>query len=317
MVTSNATDVSLVIQPSLLFRLVKSFKRRNLECPNRVIGVILGTRDQHDHIYEAVHSFSVRHIEDGVEVAIDLEQLAAYLEIHKQVHGKRSVLLGWYSMQVEGANFWPSEAEIESVSGQPTSSDKIFRANNLFLNEIFARQVKDSTTGSWSTSPPCVFLQVQVSKSGKFQIESFINGHQDEDGIYQLRSISHHVHSHDSAEASTISALQEIILNGIEHSERMPNNTISIPIRAISESLRNINSRFQTEISRMSAIRSENASAQVEINKKTVLLPDSYLLKKMNENISSESSKMVAILEKKLNQLQSHLQNSEQIRESS
>lgn len=299
MTVTSAPEITLIVQPTLLFRLIKAFERRSPECPNRVIGVILGTRDLHEHIYESVHSYPVRHSEDGPDVAIDLDQLSDFLEFHRQVHGKRSALLGWYSMQVE-ASFWPAEAEIESVSGQPQTGTRIFRANNLFLNEIFAAQVKDASTGSWSTAPPCIFLQVQLCKNGSISVETFVNGHQDEDGVYQLLPIPHYIHSHDMYEKCLTSALKRILSEAARASCNDDLGTVTVPIHSITKASQDFALDLQGRLDKIKSTRSDEDSQSTEIEKACQLLPDPSILNKLSAAFQDNRQRIVSILEAKL-----------------
>lgn len=169
-----------------------------------MIGALLGVRDTQEGVSEVVHSFPVTFQEDGDQVTIDTELFNVFLDFHTKIHSKRSVLLGWYSVQVH-KKFWRDQND----SSQPLPCDPLFEANTLLINEFFAGQVKVLTTGSWSTAPPCICLHLELGEVKKgVTIAAFMNGHADEDGSYQLVPICHYVFSNDHTEAAFISALQ-------------------------------------------------------------------------------------------------------------
>ena len=162
-------EIILSLQPALLSEILHRFTCRPKENPNRCIGTLLGTRDQHDFVYEAVHSFPVFHEESNDQMGIHIDQFKQWINLYRQMYGRKITLLGWYSIQ-------PAASLGDVSSTQPNCDQKLFNANTLFINEFFASAVKDSTTGNWSNSPPSIFLSVTVGGEDLLTFKGFVNG---------------------------------------------------------------------------------------------------------------------------------------------
>ena len=178
-------DVILAIQPTLMFSLFQHWYSRSMEdCPNRCVGALLGTRDVHDSVFDAVHSFAVPHEEKGDQIGINCDQFRAWMALHKQMHGKRSVLLGWFSIQTGGSLIVTKDVSKQARptgqdapttdAPQPSPLSELFQANTLFINEFFAHEVKESG----ATNSPCIFLSMTVgdgSSEGGIHLKAFVS----------------------------------------------------------------------------------------------------------------------------------------------
>ena len=270
-------DIVLVIQPTLLFGISSHFQHRPLDCPNRCIGAILGTRDQHEHVYDAVHSFPVLHEEHADQIAINCDYFRTRLAQHREIHGKRSTLLGWFSVNA-------GHGVADEASAQPLIGTDLFDANTFFINEFFALEVRDSTTGQWSTSPPCVCLQMSIDDIKGISVKAFVNGRaSSEDGAYNLQPIEHVVQSHDLAESRLVAALRK-------HTN--PANPLApIPLSVLRSIQAEEQAEFTDKLHRLAAHRQQHADDSATgqlIDAVASLLPDPAVLAIYNAHIDDD-----------------------------
>lgn len=284
-------DLILAIQPTLMFGLFQHWYSRSLEeCPNRCVGALLGTRDAHDSVFDAVHSFAVQHEERGDQIGINCDQFRAWMALHKQVHGKRSVLLGWFSIQAGGSLIIsdasncekpvPTSQEDTSVdAAQPSPLSEVFQANTLFINEFFAQEVKESS----ATNSPCVFLSVTVGDGsgvdGGIQFKAFVSG-SDVEGVggYHLEPIQHVIHSHDSMERRILGALRRNL--SVDH---VSDSDISIPLSQLGNMQVDELEELQRSVDALRQVKTE------EVDHLLNLLPDQTVLDTIAASIKEES----------------------------
>ena len=264
-------DLILAIQPTLIFSLFQHWYSRSMEeCPNRCVGALLGTRDTHDSVFDAVHSFAVPHEERGDQIGINCDQFRAWMSLHKQVHGKRSVLLGWFSIQAGGGLIATKDAPKRSPPKpqddsrtevmQPSPLSDVFQANTLFINEFFAHEVKESTI----TNSPCVFLSVTVgdaSVEGGMQVKAFASDTEVEGtSRYHLEPIQHVIHSHDSMEKRILCALKRNVTI-----ENVNDEGITLPLSQLGNMQMDELEELQRSVNALRGARSEEAACLLNL----------------------------------------------------
>lgn len=283
-------DLILAIQPTLMFGIFHHWYSRSMvECPNRCVGALLGTRDSHDSVFDAVHSFAVPHEERGDQIGINCDQFRAWMALHRQVHGKRSVLLGWFSIQaggnliINGGNngkqpVSTSQEDPKMDAMQPSPLSEVFQANTLFINEFFVQEVKESSP----TNSPCVFLSMTVGDSsvdGGIQLKAFLSDSDVEGtGGYHLEPIQHAIHSHDSMERRILGALRRNLR--VEH---VSDSDISIPLSQLGNMQVDELEELQRSINALRQVKSE------EVDQILSLLPDQTVLDTIAASIKEDS----------------------------
>ena len=192
--------------------------------------------------------------------------------IHRQVHGKRSVLLGWFSIQAggdlivnsdEGSNYkQPVSASQEGAkmdAMQPSPLVEVFQANTLFINEFFVQEVKESSP----TNSPCVFLSMTVggsSADGGIQLKAFLSDSDAEGtGGYHLEPIQHVIHSHDSMERRILCALRRNLR--VDH---IGDGDISIPLSQLGSMQVNELEELQRSVNALRQVKTEGSRSPFE-----------------------------------------------------
>lgn len=93
-------DSRVIVHPLVLFHILDHHNRRN-EPGSRVIGTLLGRKDDNDRLVEITNAFSVPHAERGEEVAIGKDFNKTMLNLHLRASRKETVV-GWYATTTEG-----------------------------------------------------------------------------------------------------------------------------------------------------------------------------------------------------------------------
>ena len=151
------------IQTSVLFGIFAQYQRRAESCPVRLVGALLGsvspveegmTTGGNTFAIELYQCFPVPHSEVGDQISINSEYFRMRMSLHRKGYGKDVVLLGWYSIQMEGE--------------LPKNTDEAaFSKNAEFIRDYFARET--GATGA----PLAVYLAITIGKDGRIRHEAF------------------------------------------------------------------------------------------------------------------------------------------------
>jgi translation initiation factor 3 subunit F len=93
--SSNVASTRVVIHPLVLFHILDHHNRRN-DAGSRVIGTLLGRRDDETKTVQITNAFSVPHAERGDEVAIGKDFNKTMLQLHLRAN-RRDTVVGWYA----------------------------------------------------------------------------------------------------------------------------------------------------------------------------------------------------------------------------
>ena len=88
-------QVKANLQPVTLFSIIDHYQRRETE-QTRVIGTLLGKKDQHTNTIQITDSFPVPHTENQEQVAINTEFHTTMLALHQRINPELTVV-GWYA----------------------------------------------------------------------------------------------------------------------------------------------------------------------------------------------------------------------------
>nr|CAG4644112.1 EOG090X09C5 [Lepidurus arcticus] len=88
-----ALNVSVKVHPVVLFQIVDSYERRNLDAL-RIIGTLLGTVDKTG--VEVTNCFCVPHNESEEEVAVEIDFAKHMFELHKKINPQETIV-GWFA----------------------------------------------------------------------------------------------------------------------------------------------------------------------------------------------------------------------------
>ena len=124
--------LSVNIQPQAIFSILDHSLRRSPD-QERVIGTLLGSRNEDDTVIEVRSCFAVGHTETTDQVEVDMEYQKQMLALHLKSNPKE-VLVGWYATSAElntfsaliqnfyggqGDGTWPHPAVHLTVSTVP------------------------------------------------------------------------------------------------------------------------------------------------------------------------------------------------------
>lgn len=139
------------LSPTVLVSIFEQYQRRHENCPERMIGAILGNftlLTQPDHTSrlaaEVRFSFPIPHSEYGNQVSINIEQYKKRMELSRRHHGREVSLLGWFSIQNKNHS---------EVQGSVDES----RKNTEFIEDSFIREV------SHFGNPVTIHLSISIS----------------------------------------------------------------------------------------------------------------------------------------------------------
>lgn len=86
-------NVSIKVHPVVLFQIVDSYERRNVDC-HRVIGTLLGSLDK--GVVEVTNCFCVPHKEHDEMVEAELNYAKAMFEMNQKVNASE-IIVGWWA----------------------------------------------------------------------------------------------------------------------------------------------------------------------------------------------------------------------------
>lgn len=83
----------MTIHPNVLFSILDHYLRRN-DSQERVIGTLLGVRNEDRAAIDVKSCFAVLHREDSEQVAVDMEYHRSMFELHQRANPKEAIV-GW------------------------------------------------------------------------------------------------------------------------------------------------------------------------------------------------------------------------------
>jgi translation initiation factor 3 subunit F len=83
----------VTVHPNVLFSILDHYLRRN-ETQERVIGTLLGVRNEDNTVIDVKSCFAVLHREDSKQVAVDMEYHRTMFELHQRANPKEGIV-GW------------------------------------------------------------------------------------------------------------------------------------------------------------------------------------------------------------------------------
>jgi translation initiation factor 3 subunit F len=83
----------VTLHPNVLFSILDHYLRRN-DTQERVIGTLLGVRNEDSTVIDVKNCFAVLHREDSEQVAVDMEYHRSMYELHQRAN-PREIIVGW------------------------------------------------------------------------------------------------------------------------------------------------------------------------------------------------------------------------------
>jgi translation initiation factor 3 subunit F len=83
----------VTVHPNVLFSILDHYLRRN-DTQERVIGTLLGVRNEENSVIDVKSCFAVLHREDSEQVAVDMEYHRTMFDLHQRANPKE-VIVGW------------------------------------------------------------------------------------------------------------------------------------------------------------------------------------------------------------------------------
>lgn len=155
---------SVTVHPSVLFSILDHYLRRN-DVQERVIGTLLGIRNEDSTVIEVKSCFAVLHREDSEQVAVDMEYHRTMFELHQRASPKE-IIVGWYST---GSNLNTYSALIQNFYSQETTPHQAVHITmNTGTQEGEEPGVKayiSSPVGVFPKPENCVFIPVPITLS--------------------------------------------------------------------------------------------------------------------------------------------------------
>jgi len=97
--TTSSRTPSVTIHPTALFSILDHYLRRT-NAQQRVIGTLLGTRNEGDNAVSVRTAFAVLHSETSEQVAVDMDYHRAMFELSHRVNPKESIV-GWCAFALQ------------------------------------------------------------------------------------------------------------------------------------------------------------------------------------------------------------------------
>jgi len=155
---------SVTVHPSVLFSILDHYLRRN-DTQERVIGTLLGVRNEDNTVIDVKSCFAVLHREDSEQVAVDMEYHRTMFELHQRANPKE-IIVGWYST---GSELNTYSALIQNFYLQETAPHQ---AVHITMNtgtregeEPGVKAYTSSPVGVYPKPENCVFIPVPVTLS--------------------------------------------------------------------------------------------------------------------------------------------------------
>lgn len=181
--SGQADIVQVRIQAAATLSISEQYQRRSENCPVRLVGAILGTvkpiseetssgaASLNQFVAEFRHSFPVPHSEFNEQVSINTEYYRSRMELHKKAFPRDSVLLGWYTIQQEGA-----------LPKNMTAAT--FEKNGEFIRDAFTRET--GATGA----PLTLNLSIVIGSNGTIKYEVFSCGSNNSQNVSTAKLLS-------------------------------------------------------------------------------------------------------------------------------
>jgi translation initiation factor 3 subunit F len=196
--SNNVASTRVVIHPLVLFHILDHHNRRN-DAGSRVIGTLLGRRDDETQTVQITNAFSVPHAERGDEVAIGKDFNKTMLQLHLRAN-RRDTVVGWYatasSEAPEGVlvqefssslihEFYATETEdrdpIHLVVDPRLSADQIliraYKSSPIVLQgEVMGNLFHELALSLHGSEPEAIALRSMMAASSASASEGETNG---------------------------------------------------------------------------------------------------------------------------------------------
>ncbi|KAH9983568.1 Mov34-domain-containing protein [Russula compacta] len=153
---------SISVHPTALFSILDHYLRRT-DAQQRVIGTLLGTRNEGDNAISVRTAFAVLHSETSEQVAVDMDYHRTMFDLSQRVNPKESIV-GWYST---GSNLNTYSALIQNFYSQETTP---YPAIHIALNtgtelgeEAGVKAYISSPVGVFPKPENAVFVPIPVT----------------------------------------------------------------------------------------------------------------------------------------------------------
>ncbi|PVU92879.1 hypothetical protein BB561_003568 [Smittium simulii] len=157
----NAKDTQKVfIYPSVMFSVIDHYLRRN-EKQDRVIGTLLGVRNEVTGIIEIKSCFSVPHFETDTHVEVDMEYHRMFYTALKKANPTEEIV-GWYATGSEIGNHSALIQEFYANEAKSQEAIHLIVDTSLESNSLKVQVFSDIGFGSsFENSIGCLFAPVR------------------------------------------------------------------------------------------------------------------------------------------------------------
>jgi len=183
------TKTTYKLHPVVVFSILDHYKRRN-ETQGRVVGTLLGQRDEHNsNVVYVRDCYPVRHNQTSEDqVVVDMTYHEKMLELHQRVN-KKAQVVGWYSTgkkpdYISSLIHEAYQTEVSDIVGDfvHVSVDVELSNDRLGIQAYTRKSIKVGSKPVLARFEP-VHLQYNAYEAEKIGVEALINGDPEEGGL--------------------------------------------------------------------------------------------------------------------------------------